>query len=84
MKKYIICMAVSCFLFAGCGNKTPQLGKDPIDDVIAAMTLEEKVHLIGGIGMAGYTKGDSAVVGETLSIIPISEPTRPHYRSYAV
>ena len=70
MKKYIICMAVSCFLFAGCGNKTPQLGKDPIDDVIAAMTLEEKVHLIVGTGMAGYTEGDSAVVGETRKIVP--------------
>lgn len=70
MNKYIICMALSSLLLTGCGNKTPKLDKDSIDDVIAAMTLEEKAHLIVGTGMAGFTEGDSAVVGETRKIVP--------------
>lgn len=32
----------------------PQLGKDKIEDVIAAMTLEEKVYLLMGIGEPGW------------------------------
>ncbi|MDE6097523.1 MAG: beta-glucosidase, partial [Muribaculaceae bacterium] len=49
--------------------KTPQLGKAPVEEVIAAMTPEEKAHLIVGTGMAGFD-GDSAVVGETRNIVP--------------
>lgn len=52
-----------------CGNKTPRLGEASIDEVIAAMTLEEKAHLVVGTGMAGFD-GDSAVVGETRNIVP--------------
>ncbi|MDE6286258.1 MAG: beta-glucosidase, partial [Muribaculaceae bacterium] len=70
MKKHIAIMAASTMLLAGCGDKTPKLGKDSIDDVIAAMTLEEKARLIVGTGMEGVTSGDSAVVGETRSIVP--------------
>lgn len=33
------------------------------------MTLEEKAHLVVGTGMAGFS-GDSAVVGETKSLVP--------------
>lgn len=50
-------------------NSTPKLNPDNIDEVIAAMTLEEKAHLIVGTGMKGLS-GDSAVVGETRSIVP--------------
>lgn len=52
-----------------CGNRTPQLGKASVDDVVAAMTLEEKAHLVVGTGMAGFD-GDSAVVGETRNLVP--------------
>ena len=52
-----------------CGPGVPQLGKASIDEVIAAMTLEEKAHLVIGTGMAGFT-GDSAVIGETHSLVP--------------
>lgn len=51
-------------------NSTPQLSENNIDEVVGAMTLEEKARLIVGTGMAGIDKGDSAVVGETHSIVP--------------
>ncbi len=58
-------------LFIGCVSKPPQLGEATIDEVIAAMTLEEKARMVIGAGMEqeGVT-GDSAVVGETQSIVP--------------
>lgn len=68
--KHII-MATLCtgLLVSGC-KSTPQLGRDSIDDVIAAMTLEEKAHLVIGTGMTGIDNGDNAVVGATRSIVP--------------
>jgi beta-glucosidase len=52
-----------------CSQKTPQLNPKNVDKVLAAMTLEEKVHLLIGTGMAGVG-GDSAVVGETKNLVP--------------
>lgn len=54
---------------AACGPSVPQLGKASLEDVIGAMTLEEKAHLIVGTGMAGFS-GDSAVIGETKKLVP--------------
>lgn len=68
MNKLIYALALVFFtsaLFA----QTPQLGKAPIDDVIKAMTIEEKAKILLGTGMAGFT-GDDAVVGETRNIVP--------------
>lgn len=64
---YFIALTI---LAIACGHKEPQLGKDDINDVIAAMTPEEKVHLLIGMGMGGIENGDSAVVGATESIVP--------------
>lgn len=47
----------------------PQLGKASIDKVIAAMTLEEKAHLVIGTGMAGFS-GEAPVIGETRNLVP--------------
>lgn len=55
---------------ASCTSGTPKLGKASIDKVIAAMTPEEKVHLLIGTGMEGFSSGDSAVVGETKNLVP--------------
>ncbi len=44
-------------------SKTPQLGVDPIEDVIGAMTVEEKAAILNGTGMPGYD-GITPVVGE--------------------
>ncbi len=63
-------IAASAVLVAACG--APQLGKAPIDKVLGAMTLEEKVHFVIGTGMAGF--GDdaevSATIGATKKIVP--------------
>lgn len=53
-----------------CTPGTTKLGKASIDKVIAAMTPEEKVHLLTGTGMEGFSSGDSAVVGETKNLVP--------------
>jgi beta-glucosidase len=47
----LLCLALSAFFIANAQN-APQLGKAPISDVIKAMTLEEKVKLVVGKGLA--------------------------------
>jgi len=55
MKKTAYVLAALAIL-ASCGPKgTPQLGRDSIDDVIEAMTIEEKVRVLIGTGQSGIT-----------------------------
>lgn len=61
--------AMAATTFMACGPSAPQLGKASLDEVIAAMTQEEKVHFVIGTGMEGFS-GDSAVIGETKNIVP--------------
>ncbi len=70
MKKNIFCATVATVTLAACGPSVPQLGKASLEEVIAAMTLEEKAHLVVGTGMEGFEGGDSAVVGEVRGIVP--------------
>ena len=50
-RQAILCLAVF-FAFSGFAqNNPPQLGKDPIPDVVKAMTLEEKAKLVVGKGL---------------------------------
>ena len=69
MKKKLLVMSVAASVLLACGEKAPQLGKSSIDDVISAMTLEEKAHLVIGTGMAGFS-GETAVIGSTGSLVP--------------
>lgn len=65
----LLAMGVS---FTQC-KKAPQLGEDPIEDVIAAMTLEEKALLVVGSGTdnaGGDSEREAPVVGETKKIVP--------------
>ena len=62
-------MALAVTVISACTPSVPQLGEASIDDVIGAMTVEEKVHLIVGTGMDGFS-GDSAVIGETRKLVP--------------
>ncbi len=50
-------------------QNAPQLGQASVQEVIDAMTIEEKAHFLIGTGMAGAS-GDEAVVGETQSLVP--------------
>ena len=45
----MICSAAMCL--AQCEKAPPQLGKVPVNKVVAAMTLEEKASLVVGEGM---------------------------------
>ena len=56
-------------VLSACVPSVPQLGKSSLDEVIGAMTLEEKAHLVVGTGMAGFS-GDSAVIGATKKLVP--------------
>jgi beta-glucosidase len=53
---------------ASAQNSTPKLGKDPIPQVIQAMTLEEKVQLVVGAGFAfpGAASPSGTTIGQTL------------------
>lgn len=71
MKKLTLAFAlVAGVSMLSCAPGTPKLGKASLDKVIAAMTPEEKVHLLIGTGMEGFSAGDSAVVGETKNLVP--------------
>ena len=67
--KRILLVSAAALALAGCNAGDPQLGKSSVDKVLKAMTLEEKVHLVIGTGMAGFG-GESAVVGATKKIVP--------------
>ena len=49
-------------------NKLPQLGNDPVRDIVKAMTLEEKVQLVTGTGLR--FAGSGPVVGEADGRVP--------------
>ncbi len=70
MKKILTTLMTALVLTACSQQSLPQLATSPIDEVIAALTLEEKVRLLIGSGMEGYNEGESAVVGDTRRIIP--------------
>lgn len=52
--------------------QTPKFGKDPVNKVIAAMTLEEKASFVVGTGMRfpGMPQTNDPVVGQTQDIVP--------------
>lgn len=69
IKKFAFAAMSTGIIMSACSDKVPQLGKSPIEDVIGAMTLEEKARLVVGNGMPGFD-GTSAVVGSTDDLVP--------------
>ncbi|MDR2811123.1 MAG: glycoside hydrolase family 3 C-terminal domain-containing protein [Tannerellaceae bacterium] len=70
MKKMLILFFLICFcMIQSCTQGVPQLGKASVDKVVGAMTTEEKVALLVGVGMPGFG-GGGAVVGETQLLVP--------------
>lgn len=49
-------------------QETPQLGKNSLDSVINAMTIEEKAHILLGTGMVDFNSNHA--VGATEMIVP--------------
>ncbi|MDR2653643.1 MAG: glycoside hydrolase family 3 C-terminal domain-containing protein [Prevotellaceae bacterium] len=69
MTKKIILIICLIVCFGSAKSQDVKLGKSSVDDVIKAMTLEEKAQLLVGTGMAGFS-GNNAVVGSTQSLVP--------------
>ena len=69
MKKHLFCATLSIWSVVTLWYGKCKIGKASLDEVVNAMTLEEKAHLIIGTGMAGFS-GDSAVIGETRKLVP--------------
>ncbi len=71
---------IGLLAFTQCtSDKAPQLGKDPIKKIVAAMTLDEKAYFVTGTGMSlpGFAKKGNPtpapgapVVGQTQKIVP--------------
>ena len=68
MKKLIL-LSAAVMALAGCESGEPQLATSSVKKVLKAMTLEEKVHMVIGMGMAG-SDGSTATVGATEDIVP--------------
>ena len=52
------------------GQTAPRLGSSPIEDVVAAMTREEKARFLIGAGMGDEYDNGNGVVGHTKNIVP--------------
>jgi len=82
IKKYVpaswIIAIITVALATSCDSKNPQLGKASLDKTIEAMTLEEKVSIVVGIGADG--EGTSAsdtthgIAGATQKIARLGIP----------
>ena len=65
MKKLLLTIPLAGMILASCSEDL-KLREDNIDEIVAAMTLEEKAQLIIGVGMDGVNL-DRPVVGSTNS-----------------
>ena len=63
MKKELT-LAVAGLMLASCAKQELKLNQNNIDEIVAAMTLEEKAQLIIGVGMPGVDV-DKPVIGST-------------------
>jgi beta-glucosidase len=70
MKKTLLLGLLAALLIACGSSATPKLGEASIDKIIDSLTLEEKVQLLVGAGMAGFGNNSNAVVGATQSLVP--------------
>ena len=70
--KYVSILSLAFLMpFTGNAQSAPQLGKSPVKDVVAAMTLEEKAKLVVGNGF--HMKGipnQEPTIGQTRDKVP--------------
>lgn len=71
MRKILIVLGAFLALYSvkSTAQDAPRLRADNIDEVIQAMTLDEKVRILVGTGMPGVSVG-MPVVGSTRSLVP--------------
>jgi beta-glucosidase len=69
IKKITFLVMASVLFSVAHAQDPPQLGSASVDEVVDAMTPEEKVRLLIGTGMAGFS-GETAVVGATGQLVP--------------
>lgn len=69
IKKIPFLVMASVLFSVAHAQNPPQLGSASVDEVVDAMTPEEKVRLLIGTGMAGFS-GETAVVGATGQLVP--------------
>jgi len=74
MKRKILLLSVLTVSFCQIqaqqkSSNVPQLGKNTVDEVVAAMTLEEKAQLLVGATMESFD-GNGSVVGSTKKLVP--------------
>lgn len=67
---FVFSGVIAGMCLAGCRPALPRLGEASLDEVVSALTLEEKARLVVGTGMTGFTTGDSAIVAEIKNQVP--------------
>ncbi len=69
LKPILLTACVTALCVHGHAQKVPQLGVDPIDKVVSAMTLDEKLNVL--IGSQGNVKSDAKVtIGNASDLVP--------------
>ncbi len=70
MKKQLVFAAAAAMMMASCGKGELKLQANNIDEIVAAMTLEEKAALVVGVGMDSGEEGLSATIGAQAELVP--------------
>jgi beta-glucosidase len=72
--KYILVVAIPAMVFIHTmpAQQAPRLGKDPIEQVVAAMSLEEKGNLVVGVGRApaAAPSPSGPMIAQTQALVP--------------
>ncbi|MDE7472993.1 MAG: beta-glucosidase [Muribaculaceae bacterium] len=70
IKNVMAALAMASSICVYADNGTPRLGVATVDEVVAAMTLEEKARFLIGAGMSDAYDEGNGVVGHTKNIVP--------------